>query len=100
MIYAAEDRLGWLLPLLERTPTDVRAALPQTPLSDTPLPALVRFALTKGDEYWPALALSWLEAGWPTQDALDVLNDMKDSHEISQPLRHRALHLWHQATHI
>lgn len=99
-IYAAGDRLVWLLPLLERTPTDVRAALSQVPLTDTPLPALVRFGLTAWGERWPALALGWLESGWPIRDLLDVLADMKDSPALSQPLRHRALRLWHTATHL
>ncbi|MFC0529295.1 hypothetical protein [Phytohabitans kaempferiae] len=98
-IYTAGDRLMWLLPLLERTPTDVRAALPHVPLADTPLPALVRFALTAWGEHWPALALGWLESGWPTGDLLDVLADMKDSRTLSQPLRHRALRLWRTAAH-
>ncbi|MGI5213810.1 hypothetical protein [Plantactinospora sp. CA-290183] len=92
-IYAAGDRLVWLLPLLERTLTDVRAALSHVPLADTPLPALVRFALTAWGEHWPALALGWLESGWPIRDLLDVLADMKDSPALSQPLRHRALRL-------
>ncbi|GAB3835879.1 hypothetical protein [Dactylosporangium cerinum] len=95
--YAAGDRLVWLLPLLERTPTDVRAALPHVSLDDTPLPALVRFALTAWGEHWPALALDWLESGWPIRDSLDVLADMKDSHALSQLLRHRALRLWRAA---
>jgi hypothetical protein len=98
-IYAAEDRLEWLLPLLERTPIEVATALPHVPLDHTPLPALVRFALTAWGEYWPALALGWLEAGWPPRDVLDVLADMKESQAIPQPLRHRALRLWHRATH-
>jgi hypothetical protein len=67
-IYAAADRLGWLLPFLERSPTDLSAALPGVPLTDTPLPALVRSALTAQGEYWPALALGWLESGWPIDD--------------------------------
>jgi len=96
-IYAAGDRLVWLLPLLERTPTDVRAALPDVSLADTPIPALVRFALTAGGEHWPALALGWLESGWPIRDLLDVLAGMKDSRALSQPLRHRALRLWRAA---
>jgi hypothetical protein len=73
LVYAAEDRLVWLLPLLEHTAADVSAALPQVSLTDTPLPALVRFALTTGAEYWPALALGWLESGWPIGDLLDAL---------------------------
>jgi len=94
LIYAAGDRLRWLLPLLERSPADVSAALPQASVADTPLPALVRFALTASGEYWPGLALGWLESGWPIGDVLDVLAEMKHARGISQPLRHRALRLW------
>lgn len=99
LIYVAGDRLAWLLPLLERTPTAIRAALPHTSLTETPLPALVRFALTAWGEHWPALALDWLESGWPIRDVLDVLAEMKDSRALSQPLRHRALRLWLTAAH-
>jgi hypothetical protein len=93
LIYAAADRLVWLLPLLEHTPADVRAALPQVSLTNTPLPALVRFAPATGGEYRPALALGWLESGWPIGDLLDVLTEMTDDRRLSQPPRHRALHL-------
>jgi hypothetical protein len=94
LVYAAEERLIWLLPLLERGWADLSAAWPQIPLSDTPIPAVVRFGLTAWGEYWPTLALQWLESGWPSRDLLDVLADMKDSRTLSQPLRHRALRLW------
>ncbi len=79
LVYVAEERLMWLLPLLERSWTDLAAAVPHTPLADAPIPALARFPLTAWGEYWPALALGWLESGWPTQGLLDVLSDMKDS---------------------
>ncbi|WP_130399903.1 hypothetical protein [Micromonospora violae] len=95
LVYPAGHRLVWLLPLLERTPSDVSAELSDVPVTDTPLPALVRFALTAWGSYWPTLALDWLDAGWPTRDLRDVLADMKDSRELSQPLRDRALRLWH-----
>ncbi|MEU1644920.1 hypothetical protein OHA01_14835 [Micromonospora zamorensis] len=52
LVYPAADRLVWLLPLLERTPSDVSAELADVSIADTPLPALVRFALTA----WEALA--------------------------------------------
>lgn len=94
LVYPAADRLVWLLPLLERTPSDVSAELADVSLADTPLPALVRFALTAWGKHWPTLALDWLDAGWPTRDLRDVLADMKDSRELSQPLRDRALRLW------
>lgn len=99
LVYPAVDRLVWLLPLLERIPIEVRAAFSDVPVADTPLPALVRFALTAWGEHWPNLALDWLDAGWPTRDLLDVLADMKDSRELSQPLRYRALRLWRASAH-
>jgi hypothetical protein len=70
------------LPLLEHSPADVSAMLPHMPLADTPLPALVRFALTAWGEYRPALALGWLESGWPIKDLPDVLAELKDSREL------------------
>lgn len=97
LVHAAEDRLVWLLPLLERSPADVSAALPQVPVAETPIPALVRFALTAWGEHWPALAIGWLESGWPTGDLLDVLAEMKDNPKLPQALRHRALRLWRDA---
>jgi hypothetical protein len=100
LTYAAADRLVWLLPLLERSQADVRSALPEVCLTDTPLPALVQFALTAPGEYWPALALGWLESGWPIGDLLGVLAEMKDDHRLSQSLRHRALHRWRAAVHV
>ncbi|NJC13155.1 hypothetical protein F4558_002981 [Micromonospora profundi] len=99
LVYPAGDRPAWLLPLLERTPSDISAVMSDVPVADTPLPALVRFALTAWGEHWPALALDWLDAGWPTRDLLDVLADMKDSNELSQPLRYRALRLWRASAH-
>lgn len=86
----AGDRLVWLLPLLERAPDDVVTVLGVDP-ADTPLPALVRFALTCWSDYWRGLALGWLESTWPAAGVLDVLAELKDDRTVSQPLRHRAL---------
>ena len=36
LTYGAEDRLVWLLPLLERSPADISAALAPVRLTDTP----------------------------------------------------------------
>lgn len=89
----AGDRLVWLLPLLERAPDDVVAVLGVDP-AETPLPALVRFALTCWSDYWRGLALGWLESTWPATDLLDVLAELKDDRAVAQPLRHRALRVW------
>jgi hypothetical protein len=78
----AHDRLVWLLPLLERHPRDVAATLHRH-ATPSPLPDLVRFALTAWGSHWPGLALGWLEAGWPTTDVLDVLATMKDNPKLA-----------------
>ncbi|WP_432994240.1 hypothetical protein [Dactylosporangium sp. CA-233914] len=98
-VHAASDRLAWLLPLLERSPTYVVAALsPAGSKFDTPLPALLRFALTDAwGSYWPARALEWLESSWPSDGLLDVLANIRNS-RLPQPLRHRALRLWRAQT--
>lgn len=96
-VWAVEDRLACLLPLLERRPAEVTAAFGQVAVELSPLPALIRFALTSWGHYWPGLALGWLEAGWPVTEVLDVLATMKDSSALPQPLRHRALRLWNAA---
>jgi hypothetical protein len=95
--YAAGDRLVWLLPLLERTPADVMSALSPASQAETPLTALVRFALTAPTEYWTGQAMGWLESGWPAAAVVDALAEIKDSPGRSQPLRHRALRLWRVA---
>ena len=90
----AGDRLVWLLPLLERAPDDVVAVLGVDP-AETPLPALVRFALTGGaSDHWRGLALGWIESTWPAAGVLDVLAELKDDRTVAQPLRHRALRVW------
>lgn len=97
-VHAIVDRLAWLLPLLERKPADVVAALSSPDgESESPLPALLRFALSAWGHYWPGLALAWLESGWPADDVLDVLTEMRSDPQLPQLLRHRALRLWRQA---
>jgi hypothetical protein len=82
-----------LLPLLERPPGEVVAAVVQAQVLESPLPAMVRFALTSSSNYWRALALVWLEQGFPSIDVLDVLAELKDLRTLPHPLRHRALRL-------
>lgn len=93
---SAHDRLVWLLPLVERHPNDIAATL-NGHASPSPLPDLVRYALTTHGSHWAGRALGWLEAGWPTTGVLDVLATMKDNPKLAQPLRHRALRLWNAA---
>jgi hypothetical protein len=92
----AHGRLVWLLPLLERNPDDIAPTL-NGHMTPSPLPDVVRYALTAHGSHWPALALGWLEAGWPTADVLDVLATMMDNSKLAQPLRHRALRLLNDA---
>jgi hypothetical protein len=92
----AHERLVWLLPLLECDPDDIAATL-DGHVTPSPLPDLVRYALTAHGSHWPGQALAWLEAGWPATDVLGVLATMKDNRKLAQPLRHRALRLWNAA---
>ncbi len=87
-----------LLPILEQPYRQVEAAieeLDQAELQGPPWARLLRFALEWPTEYWPGLALGWLEDGCPAaEEVQDVLRRLKDAPEQSQPLRHRALRLW------
>ncbi len=98
-VWAAQDRLLWLLPLLERSPDEVTATIADSRASDQSLlPALLRFALTAWGRYWPGLALDWLEAGFPVTGLTDTLAVLKDSPSRPQPIQHRALRLWRAAS--
>jgi hypothetical protein len=93
--HVASDRLMWLLPLLERGPADVVAALyPGGSQTDPLLQDLLRFALTAWGSYWPACALTWLESGWPSDGLVGVLADMQNVVRLPRHLRHRARRLW------
>jgi hypothetical protein len=96
-VWAAQDRLPWLLPLLERPPDALAATVTATG-AESLLPALLRFALESSSRYWAGLALGWLEAGFPATDVDTALANLKDSTDQPQPLRHRALRLWRKAT--
>jgi hypothetical protein len=89
-----------LLPLLKRPYRQVTAAVAaQAPSGQPELPweELVRFALTWPSDYWPGLALGWLEDGFGAGGVLDELAALKDASGRSQPLRHRALRVWKAA---
>ena len=96
-VWAAQDRLLWLLPLLER-PSDAVVATITAAGAESFLPALLRFALESWSRYWAGLALGWLEAGFPATDVVTSLASLKDSPDKPQPIRHRALRLWRKAT--
>jgi hypothetical protein len=94
---SADAALMALLPLLERPFHKVAAAVAVqagAQRSAPPWAALVRCALVWPTEYWPGLALGWLEEGYPTDGLVEVLAGLKDAPGRSQPLRRRALRLW------
>jgi len=95
---SARSHLLWLLPLLERPPDEVAPAIAAADAgaeAGTELvPALLRYALASASRRWPALALGWLEAGYPVAELVDALGELKDSPQQTQPIRHRALRLW------
>jgi hypothetical protein len=94
----AREGLLWLLPLLERPPDEVTGTVTAAGADESPIPALLRFALVSRSSYWAGLALGWLEAGFPATDLIGTLAKLKDSPTQPQPIRHRALRLWREAT--
>jgi hypothetical protein len=93
---AAGRNLMMLLPLLERSYrqiADLQAADCPGPLwSD-----LLGFALTWPTGYWPGLALTWIEDGYPLAPVQDAVAAVRDDPRRPQPLRHRALRLCRHA---
>lgn len=87
-----------LLPLLERPYGQVTrevAARAPSGHPDPPWEDVLRLALTwRAAEYWPGLAVGWLEEGFPASSLLDELAALKDMPHRSQVLRHRALRIW------
>jgi hypothetical protein len=58
------------------------------------LERLVLFALTSWGSYWPALAVSWLEAGMPiTSELAQILESLSQDKRLEQSVRHRAFAL-------
>lgn len=98
LAYPADERLVWLLPVLERSAEDLLSASPELRSDRSVLTALVCFALTAWSDYWRLLALDWLEAGWPVDDTTrDALATLNNSPKFSQTTRHPALALWRSA---
>jgi hypothetical protein len=98
--HPAAESLMAMLPLLAQSYRQVEAVVaaqvpPHRP--GPPWPQLLELALGWPSEYWPGLALGWLEDGYPVAGLLDVLAGVKDAPGRSQPLRHRALRLWRSA---
>ncbi|MGW4945018.1 hypothetical protein ACWEOZ_25895 [Actinoplanes sp. NPDC004185] len=94
---AVGANLTMLLPLLEQPHRQLAAAVAAVVPSAPPWDELLVFALGWPTEYWPALALGWLEDGYPSAGVRDALTALRDDAHRSQPLRHRALRLCRHA---
>ena len=70
---------------------------PVAAINDRGLVLGVVFALDWPTEYWPGLALGWLESGYPLPGVRHAVADAKDDQRRSQQFRHRALRLYRQA---
>ncbi len=74
----------------------------ETPLGDTagrrydPVD-LVRYALSWPSDYWPGLALTWLEQGLPASRLVNDLQVFENGTHRPQAQRHRARRLWKMA---
>jgi hypothetical protein len=89
-----------LMMLLERPYRQLAAAVVDRVTSGCPgrlWDELVRLALAWPSEYWPGLALAWLEDGYRLSGVRQAVVAVKDGQRRSQPLRHRALRLCKQA---
>jgi hypothetical protein len=84
--------LMMLLPLLER-PYQQLAELTEASCPGRLWDELLRFALDWPTEYWPGLAVTWVEDGYPLAPVRDALAVVEGDPRRSQPLRHRALRL-------
>lgn len=75
----------WLMPLLQKSPDVVTDAISSAGAGDSPLPAVLQFALECWSDYWAGLALGWLEAGYPSTGLLNALEALKDSRQQPNP---------------
>ena len=92
-----------LLPMLEFTYSQalemIRQGIQQTDVSpklleDFPFDNILYLALTWPTHYWPSLAVTWLEEGYPISE--ELINLLKITHEnktYPQRLRHRSMRL-------
>jgi hypothetical protein len=98
-----------LLPLLElsysESVTSIQHGLDQAGvnpnlLSTFPFNHILYLALNWEREYWAALAVKWLEDGYPiSEEFLDRLKMWQKEKKLSQALRHRAGRLIKQYEH-
>jgi hypothetical protein len=92
-----------LLPLLELTYTAScnivyeglqRASCHRELSRKFPFSNILQLALNWKTEYWPSLAVNWLESGYPISvELLNCLEELQKRERFSQQLRHRAMRL-------
>lgn len=100
---ASAQEYAPLLPLLEHPLPDVEsqfqshlmaAGIAAENRASISLEGLVAFALNSWGSHWPALAVSWLEAGMPvTGEILLALESIPNNKNLPQAVRHRAFAL-------
>jgi hypothetical protein len=93
---AAGRGLMMLLPLLERPWEQVRAEVPDQLGGGFPgrlWDELLGYALRWPTEYWPGLALAWVEDGYPLGRVRGAVAACEADQRRSRPLRQRAARL-------
>ncbi len=101
--FTAPEACMPLLPLLELTYEAscdlIREGLQQSTgdrlmLETFPFSNILQLALKWDTEYWPSLAVQWLESGYPiSAELLECLGELQDRKKFSQHLRHQAMRL-------
>jgi len=95
------DNLTGLLPLLERSPSDVHSSLvrtlsahhlPEALAENFPTEELIVFGLNAWGKHWPIMALHWAEARPATDAVAAVLRRIVDEGR-TQKIRHGAKRL-------
>lgn len=82
----------WLLPLLQHPWSNAVNALKVANASSIELPRLVECGLRwNGADFWPMMAMSWLEDDFPLNDDIaDALDALSKRKGVQQTLRHKA----------
>ncbi len=89
-----------LLPLLELPRSEAvelvceelkRISVDPEVANSFPFYNIVHLALCWKTDYWPMLAVDWLESGYPiSEEFVDCLSELQSKKSFSQSLRHRA----------